>query len=44
MHVCEIMCDVGRVNQEAMCSIISSTASRGLQMKLAGVANERKWL
>lgn len=44
MHVCEMVCDVDRVNQEPTCSIISSTARGGLQMKLTGVTNERKWL
>lgn len=44
VQVCKITSNVDRVNRESLCSLISSTRSRGLQMKLKRVTSERKWL
>lgn len=44
MQVSKIISNVGRVNRESLCSLISGTRSKGLQMKLTGVTNEQEWL
>lgn len=44
MQVSKITSNVDRVNRESLCSLVSGTRSKGLQMKLTGVTNEREWL
>lgn len=44
MQACKITSTVDRVNRESPCSLVSGTKSKGLQMKLTGVASEQKCL
>lgn len=44
VQVCKILSTVDGVNRQSLCSFVSGTRSRGLQMKLTGVTSEQKWL